>query len=218
LKAGLASWVSRGPQPPDRPGAGDYRLPTMPQEHLTSSRRAATRQRLVEAALEVVARKGFPGASVDEIAHRAGFSVGALYSNFAGKDELFLAVFDAHLGWYRAQLDEARTQGDTLTALATMFGALGNNDEQFLVFLEFWAYAVRRPKLRAEFGQRMAELGQANTEALADLIGPDALPLGLEQSALLMIALGRGLAIERLARPELVSDKQAAALLIQAIS
>ncbi|MGD1058555.1 MAG: helix-turn-helix domain-containing protein, partial [Solirubrobacteraceae bacterium] len=52
--------------------------------------RANTRERLLVAARSVFARSGFHGASVDEIASEAGFSTGALYSNFGGKEDLFL--------------------------------------------------------------------------------------------------------------------------------
>jgi AcrR family transcriptional regulator len=47
--------------------------------------RANTRDRLLAAARSVFARSGFHGASVDEIAAEAGFSTGALYSNFDGR-------------------------------------------------------------------------------------------------------------------------------------
>lgn len=42
-------------------------------------------------------RLGFPGASLDEIAEEAGYTKGAVYSNFDGKDDLFLAAFEEHL-------------------------------------------------------------------------------------------------------------------------
>ncbi len=54
--------------------------------------KAQTRQRLLDAAAHVFAREGFAGASVDEIAGVAGFTTGALYSNFATKEELFLEL------------------------------------------------------------------------------------------------------------------------------
>ncbi|MGH7012442.1 MAG: TetR family transcriptional regulator, partial [Caulobacteraceae bacterium] len=57
-----------------------------------SRTRARTRAALIEAALELIAEKGFRGATLEEIAARAGKSKGAVYSNFASKDELFLAV------------------------------------------------------------------------------------------------------------------------------
>src|SRR2546423_10413157 len=56
--------------------------------------KAHTRERLLEAARSVFASSGFHGASVEEIAATAGFSTGALYSNFDGKEDLFLALLE----------------------------------------------------------------------------------------------------------------------------
>src|SRR5215216_5801584 len=53
-----------------------------------------TRERLLDAALEVFSRRGYYAASVDEIAAEAGYSKGAVYSNFSNKEELFLALID----------------------------------------------------------------------------------------------------------------------------
>lgn len=57
-----------------------------------SARRLATRTRLLEAAAEVFAEAGVQGASVEAVCARAGFTRGAFYSNFASKEELFLAL------------------------------------------------------------------------------------------------------------------------------
>src|SRR5256885_16749950 len=65
----------------------------MPVERLTPERRRAlTREHLLAAAAEVFAERGFHGATLDQIADAAGFSKGAVYSNFSSKDELFLAL------------------------------------------------------------------------------------------------------------------------------
>jgi AcrR family transcriptional regulator len=56
--------------------------------------RARTRERLLASAAVVFTREGYAGASVDRIAEEAGYSKGAMYSNFASKDELFFAMFD----------------------------------------------------------------------------------------------------------------------------
>ena len=47
--------------------------------------KARTRELLLSAAARTFAKKGFAGASVDEIAEAAGYTVGALYSNFGSK-------------------------------------------------------------------------------------------------------------------------------------
>jgi AcrR family transcriptional regulator len=59
--------------------------------------RQLTRKRLIDSAAKVFAEKGFASASLEEIAESAGYTRGALYYNFADKDELFLAVLDQSL-------------------------------------------------------------------------------------------------------------------------
>jgi AcrR family transcriptional regulator len=55
-------------------------------------KRQRTREALIEAALAVVAERGFAGASLEEIARRAGMSRGAIYSNFADREDLLMAA------------------------------------------------------------------------------------------------------------------------------
>src|SRR6516165_3944264 len=59
--------------------------------------RALTRQSLVTAARRIFLSRGFHASSLEEIALEAGVTKGAVYSNFAGKGELFLAIFDQHI-------------------------------------------------------------------------------------------------------------------------
>jgi AcrR family transcriptional regulator len=53
-----------------------------------------TRERLVDAAAQVFAERGYDGAGVQEIARRAGLTTGAIYSRFSGKAELLLAAIE----------------------------------------------------------------------------------------------------------------------------
>ena len=69
--------------------------------------KALTRERLLDAARNVFARSGFHGASVEEIASEAGFSTGALYSNFDGKEELFLALMEREIDEHAREIAEA---------------------------------------------------------------------------------------------------------------
>ena len=57
-------------------------------------RKEETRGELIDAAAKVFARRGFHGASLDQIAAEAGYSTGAIYWHFSGKDDLFLAVYE----------------------------------------------------------------------------------------------------------------------------
>src|SRR3954465_3120513 len=111
---------------------------TRREQPVMSGRRADTRRRLLDAAMDVFAERGFHRASVDDVARAAGFSIGALYSNFASKDELLLAIFDEHLAWLELVLDEAPSTGDPSEWAA----AMDDWPRQFRIFVEFWAYAV----------------------------------------------------------------------------
>jgi AcrR family transcriptional regulator len=181
-----------------------------PKATLTE-RRAVTHGRLVEAATKVVARRGFHAATVDEIAKEAGFSVGALYSNFEGKDELFLAVFDGHLRWYEERLGVAAETPDPARVFNDWMDALMQNPEQLLIFIEFWAYAVRKPKLRRSFAARLAEIRTAMAKAIEERSAATGSELAAspEALALILLAVGRGLGLEKLADADAVEDSVA---------
>ncbi len=181
----------------------------MPGKPVLSKRRAQTRERLVQAATQVVAEHGFHAATVDRIAERAGFSIGALYSNFASKDELLFAVFDGHLVWFQQRLQAATDDENPESVLARWMGSLAQEPDQFLVFIEFWAYAVRKAKVRKQFEKRMTQMRSAVAAAVTrrtEVTGTSpALPPDL--IALLALAIGRGLALEKLVDAEAVPDE-----------
>src|ERR1700733_1592363 len=68
-------------------------------------RRQLTRDALIASARDVFAQRGFHAASLEEIAEAAGFSRGAVYSNFENKEELFFAVLDRHVDLQVAAFD-----------------------------------------------------------------------------------------------------------------
>ena len=74
-------------------------------------RRQQTRDHLLRAAAQVFAERGYHGASLDEVAAAAGFTKGAVYSNFKNKEDLFLALLESHydceLAAVRATLEGA---------------------------------------------------------------------------------------------------------------
>src|SRR3981081_1523162 len=69
--------------------------------------KANTRERLLLAARRVFARSGFHGASVEEIASEAGFSTGALYSNFAGREHLSLVLMEREIDEHAREISHA---------------------------------------------------------------------------------------------------------------
>ena len=182
---------------------------------MAGEKRERTRRRLVESAFEVVAERGFPGASVDEIAGRAGLSTGALYANFESKDRLLFAAFEEHLDWFEESLQKAVGSPDLPAAIAGWIRVLGREPEQFLVFVEFWAYALRRPELRPELVARLDAMralvaGGIEQRARSAGVDPGMQP---ELAAQVTLAIARGLAFELVADPDRIDDDAIATML-----
>ncbi|HEX4755482.1 MAG TPA: TetR/AcrR family transcriptional regulator [Candidatus Dormibacteraeota bacterium] len=73
-------------------------------------RSARTRERIIEAATEVFARRGVHGTRVADIAERAGIAYGLVYHHFRNKEEILSAIFAERWAQYVAYLEElART-------------------------------------------------------------------------------------------------------------
>lgn len=111
-------------------------------------RRPRTRAALLKAALEAFAEHGFHATTIEQICERAGYTRGAYYSNFASKEELFLALFDEHSDRTVRRLAEAI---DTLTAeeytlarLAELAARIEPDERDwYLVTTEFTLHAIR---------------------------------------------------------------------------
>lgn len=93
-----------------------------------TSRREATRQKLYEAAVTLIAEQGFSATTVDEIAERAGVAKGTVYYNFASKSVLFEELLRHGVGLLTTSLQEAaertgREGGRTVDALDAMVRA-----------------------------------------------------------------------------------------------
>ncbi|GAA1196548.1 TetR/AcrR family transcriptional regulator [Streptomyces hebeiensis] len=73
----------------------------------SSTRRQATRQKLYEAAVTLIAEQGFSATTVDEIAERAGVAKGTVYYNFKSKTELFEELLRHGVGLLTSSLKEA---------------------------------------------------------------------------------------------------------------
>jgi AcrR family transcriptional regulator len=126
-------------------GDGDRR-----QRLTRAEAKARTRQQLLDAAAQIFARKGYAGASVEEIAESAGFSTGALYSNFASKEELFLELMSARASRRITAVAEilGADDGDPIEALARLLERTADRDQDtdlMALRAEFWLYAVRNP-------------------------------------------------------------------------
>ncbi|HTE69939.1 MAG TPA: helix-turn-helix domain-containing protein, partial [Actinomycetes bacterium] len=75
-----------------------------------AERREQTRQELLTAAEACFVSRGFHATSVDQVAERAGYTKGAVYSNFASKEDLFFAVYQRRVERMLTELEPGLRQ------------------------------------------------------------------------------------------------------------
>jgi AcrR family transcriptional regulator len=115
----------------------------------SSTRRQATRQKLFDAAVTLIAEQGFSATTVDEIAERAGVAKGTVYYNFTSKTVLFEELLRYGIELLTASLrsaaDEAAERGQVAALDAMVRAEL--------------AFIARHPSLTQLF---LAELWRTN--------------------------------------------------------
>jgi AcrR family transcriptional regulator len=195
----------------------------MPLEPLTPARRRAlTREHLLAAAGDVFAARGYHAATIDEIAEAAGFSKGAVYSNFASKEDLFLALLadrerqliDAFAAAAEPNLDPA----SLIASLRTVYAGSAPDERQrnWQLWFEFALYSLRnqasRDKLRADQRagfQLIVELVEKQCRRAG--IVP---PIAVDLIARIYVALFSGLWQQQVLDPEGVDDDAFAAAVV----
>lgn len=134
-----------------------------------SPRRAATREKLIDAAITVFAAKGVLGATVEEICEAAGFTRGAFYSNFASRDDLYLAVTDSIFDDMRDKtqaalsvIDSSDPRGETIDkAGRALCDALGDDPRIVVVTIVLRLHALRTPALRQAYVDQQIRVAQS---------------------------------------------------------
>lgn len=175
-----------------------------------------TRRRLLDAAAQVFARRGYAAASVEEVAESAGFSVGAVYSNFAGKDDLFAALMTDRAVNRMDEVAEIITSArdesaDPLRALGAMLIEMADKDiDSAVLRTEFWLHAVRNPELMQIEAQSSAKTLDAVRGILSNMLdrnGVDVDQVSVDDFATTTLALFGGLIRQRRIEPERVTDE-----------
>jgi AcrR family transcriptional regulator len=186
-----------------------------PQRQTREEKRTQTREAIVRSAAEVFARRGFHAASVDEIAENAGYSVGALYSNFERKEDLLLATVEHTVTGYAQLFDETSREVDSFEDQARLIAdawikAVSEDPGPFLLWIELWANAIRGgAPLREELAARSRPVRELFTAMVRDaaeranVAMPDDVA---DELGLVFDALGLGLAVRRLLDPTAVPD------------
>ncbi len=131
---------------------------------------AVTREKLLDAARMVFARDGYGGASIERVADEAGFSKGAVYSNFRSKEDLFLAVLEAptlvDLPELLSAINAAASPAEVVDILADWADTQAQGRGWAFLVLEH----VRLARQNNSFGERQAQLFRNIWTTLGDAL------------------------------------------------
>ncbi|AQT80204.1 TetR family transcriptional regulator [Mycolicibacterium litorale] len=167
--------------------------------------RDEVRERILDAALEVFAAQGFAGATIDAIGQAAGFTKGAVYSNFGSKDELFLALLDRQFERRSALIATAFDSGGDVANITeelsrSMLDSIHEQHSYHLVFFEYWLRAVRDPQLRESLVTR-SRAAADQALRVVESSGADLPSSQLADLARLFVAISTGVAMEEMLQP-----------------
>lgn len=188
--------------------------------------RAEVRRRLLAAAAEVFAERGYVDSRLDDIAEVAGFTKGAIYSNFGSKQGLFGAVLADRAEHERATLlgglsgDPASAAGQVAKVVA---GGVADDPGRHQLGLEFAARATRDDQVREVLTELRRAQRDTAAAAILEVADRSGLRLGArpEVAALILHCLTNGLSMEHLVDPERVDAaavEQAIATVITALA
>jgi AcrR family transcriptional regulator len=175
----------------------------------TRPTRAETRARIFEAAAGVFAEHGVAGATIEQIATAAGFTRGAFYSNFSGKDELAVAMLEDHLA--RGQHHNRAllaSHGDPAAFVQALRADEGREDDPLhrnpLLQVELMLYVARTPELRPVLGRHLSTMRALVGEIAASTVATARPGLDLDPGRLgtALVAIEDGLRLHRLIDPD----------------
>ncbi|MFD6892130.1 TetR/AcrR family transcriptional regulator [Streptomyces sp. NPDC059957] len=181
-----------------------------------AQRKSESRARLIDAAADLFARKGFHGVSAEAVAEAAGRTTGALYSHFGGKEGLLLALLEV---WKERTSEELAAEiaagdpTDPAVHFSAMWGSLTrphpeHGDSWLLLETELWLHAARGPLIGDRLAQRYTEVRAQLGEGLADWAEATGTPLARtpEETGALVLGILLGLAMQHRLEPRAVPD------------
>ena len=182
-----------------------------------AERQAATRSELIDAAERLFSEQGFHATSLEAVADEAGYTKGAVYSNFSSKEDLFFAVYERRVERFLPELQGAleRTSdvGEAMLSVTAAHRARRERepDGWLAVFLEFWTHVLRHPEHRARFADihnlYLEPIGSALERWAAD--HELELPLEAPALAVALTVMATGLGLERLTQPDVIDPELA---------
>ena len=179
--------------------------PMAPSKLTREQKKAQTRERLLDAATQVFANKGYAAASLDEIAEEAGLTKGAVYSNFDSKDDLFVTLLEERVD--PRMIDFGQEVGRDVSGAEQALEAgelymreLFEERTWVLITLEYRLHAARNPEVLDRWVRRSEEMVKKAAAIIvdrADVLGND-LPMTPEELARGFFALTDGFSLLKL--------------------
>lgn len=168
-----------------------------------------THERLLEAGRSVLTRRGFLAATVEEIAAEAGYTRGALYKHFGGKEGLLLAILGAHAEAHMRLLSETLDEVTNQAELVAAFIPSGFTDDEdaarwSVATAEFRASVISQPEIAAT----ALEVQLKHEEQIVAMLEKHCARLGirpalpLPQVVVVLGALGSSLSLRRGVDPD----------------
>jgi AcrR family transcriptional regulator len=165
-----------------------------------AERQAQTREELLDAAMRLFTRRGFHATSLDQVAAEAGYTKGAVYSNFRSKEDLFFALYERRVEAVVEQTRAELRRADPIEFAGAVL-ARRVDDGWLAVFFEFWAHVLRNAELRERFLALHRRAREPLVEATRDWPGDDN-----ERMTVAMFAMVSGLRLEQLTDPSFQAE------------
>jgi TetR/AcrR family transcriptional regulator, transcriptional repressor of aconitase len=173
-----------------------------PRKRLTREEsRAQTRATLMAVGRKHFIHYGLGGAVAEKIAEDAGYSRGALYSNFDGKEELFLAVIreeqDRRTEAFHSMFKEEPSAKERLRKMREAIADLVTDPDWIVLRAEFEAGALRNERIRQTFVEVHRKQVRDGGNLIRNLAQSSDIHLGLKPNEFIMIILNltHGLAV-----------------------
>lgn len=174
------------------------------------------RRRLLAAAAREFTERGYADSRLDDIAHAAGFTKGAIYSNFGSKEKLFAAVLGEQADTVMATvMADIRQVSDPAEAAARaaehVARRLADDGDLGRLGLEFAAYAARDEQTREILAPLRRGQRDAATRSVAHVVDRAGINLTItsELAGLILHCLSNGLKMEHAIDPAAVGADEA---------
>jgi len=165
-------------------------------------RSRATRQRVLEAAVECLAEFGWPGSTVAVVAERAGVTRGALQHHFPTREDLFTAAIEhvaaERLAFVRGRQEALPEPGPARTEAVVDMLVRMYTDQFFKAALHLWVAAATEEPLRDRVVALENRVGREAHQAAVAFLGVDEHAAGVREAVQATLDMARGLGLANL--------------------